>query len=330
MVMIRIAVTMGDPTGIGPEVIVKALAACSSRLRASCVVVGDPAVMNTAVKRFGSAELRKIWAVASPPRGTARTRQLAFVSASDLKWDRIQPGQPGAVEGRAMAAYLEAGLALVQKGICRALVTAPVSKAGLKAGGFKYPGHTDWLAARTGAQAVMMLVAGGLRVVPVTVHVPLSQAARTITPELVLQTLQVVHRDLLARFKIRSPRLYVSGLNPHAGEQGMLGREEQTMIAPAIAAARAQGILASGPFPADTMFTPEKRKAYDAAVCMYHDQALIPVKTLGFHRAVNVTLGLPLIRTSPGHGAAPDIAGQGIAHPGAMLKALELALRLAR
>jgi 4-hydroxythreonine-4-phosphate dehydrogenase len=327
--------TMGDPAGIGPEVMVKALAERLGRPGGPYIIVAAAAVMEAAVARFGSSRLRTLmgsgqWRRSVKDLLEPRTGPLMLLSASRLAMNRIAPGQPDAAAGQAAWDCLEAAMALMRAGAAKALVTAPVTKSSLQAAGFPYPGHTDWLAAQTGGRAVMMLTAGRFRVVPLTVHIPLAAVPRAITPKRVFETIVITAAELIHRFRIKRPRLAISGLNPHAGESGMLGREEETAIAPAIAAARASGLDVRGPLPADTMFTPSARQSYDAAICMYHDQALIPLKTLAMHRGVNLTLGLPIIRTSPAHGAAPDIAWQGIADHRSMGAAIDLAEKMAR
>ena len=332
--MTRIAITMGDLTGVGPEVIVKALSLGLNRVGVSFLIVGDSQVMSEAVRRYGSSALKKLWSRSPQTKSWkevgAFDTQISMLVRSAFSFSKLVPGQPGAAEGKAMADYLTSAFDLVRTGICQALVTAPVSKAALKAAGFAYPGHTDWLAKRTGSRAVMMLVTDKLRVVPATVHIPLAAVPSALSLDLLLDTIKVVDRDLRNKFGIKSPRIALAGLNPHAGEGGMLGREEQKLISPAINTMRSQGVCAEGPFPADTLFIPENRKKYDAMICMYHDQALIAIKTVGFRRAVNVTLGLPLIRTSPAHGTGPEIAWQGKADPLSMSAAIALAVKLAR
>jgi len=211
------------------------------------------------------------------------------------------------------------------------VVTNPINKAVLKAAGFAHPGHTEFLAALTGATGgeVMMLASPELRVVPVTIHVSLRQALSQLTTAGIIHVARVTHAALVRDFGIAAPRLAIAGLNPHAGESGHMGSEEITLIAPAIAALRAEGIDASGPWPPDTMFTAQARPRYDAAICHYHDQALIPLKTLDMTGGVNITLGLPIVRTSPDHGTAYDIAGKGVADAGSLIAALRLAADIA-
>jgi 4-hydroxythreonine-4-phosphate dehydrogenase len=325
---------MGDPCGIGPEIIVRALGAISPKSDVSFLVVGDKEVMAEAAARYGDRAFKKQWAAAPKFQSAGQAEKcfragMALLAKTGLSMKNLEPGRAGAREGKAMWSFLESAMVLVASGFCHALVTAPVTKRALKTTGFPFLGHTDWLAERAGGRAVMMLAAGRFRVAPVTAHIPLSQVSRALTMKKILDTIETVNSDLQTRFKIRSPRIAVAGLNPHAGEAGMLGTEEERVIEPAVQQARSKGIFVTGPHPADTLFTPQARKAYAAAVCMYHDQAMIPIKTMGMHKAVNVTLGLPVIRTSPAHGSAPEIAWKGEANPGSMTEAVKLAVRLA-
>ena len=242
------------------------------------------------------------------------------------------PGQPNPANAPATIASIERATALAQSGQASAVVTNPIAKSVLMAAGFPHPGHTEFLAALTGApgRAVMMLACPQLRVVPVTIHVSLRAALDALTTEAILAAARTTHAALIADFGIAAPRLAIAGLNPHAGEAGRMGTEEITLIAPAIAQLRAEGIDATGPYPPDTLFTDAARPRYDAAICMYHDQALIPLKTLDMNGGVNVTLGLPIVRTSPDHGTAFDIAGRGLADPGSLIAALRMADAIAR
>ena len=240
----------------------------------------------------------------------------------------VRPG-PGGMA--AVVAAIGRAVALVQAGIAGAVVTNPINKKALQDGaGFAFPGHTEYLAHQSKTlRPVMMLAGSQLRVVPVTIHIPLSEVPTQLTPELLKETVRVTHAGLRRDFGIPSPRIALAGLNPHAGEGGAMGREEIEVIAPAIAELHAEGFDVTGPLPADTMFHPAARARYDVAVCMYHDQALVPLKTLSFSDGVNVTLGLPFVRTSPDHGTAFDIAGQGIADPDSLFAAIRLANDLA-
>jgi 4-hydroxythreonine-4-phosphate dehydrogenase len=242
-----------------------------------------------------------------------------------------QPGRPDKANARAVIASIEQAAALCLSGAVDGMVTNPINKAALYDAGFTYPGHTEFLAALTGAHGkqIMMLASPDLRVVPVTVHASLRNSIAMLSTAAIVAAGETTAAALRRDFGIARPRLGIAGLNPHAGEQGALGDEETTVIGPAIEALRAAGIEVSGPWPPDTMFTATARTRYDAAICMYHDQALIPLKTLDMDRGVNVTLGLPIVRTSPDHGTAYDIAGQGIANPASLIAAIELAAHLA-
>ena len=242
------------------------------------------------------------------------------------------PGRPDPANAPGVVAAIDRAVALVMSGAAGAVVTAPISKAVLKAGaGFAHPGHTEYLAHLAGgADVAMMLAAPGLRVVPATIHIPLAQVPAALTPAVLERAIRITRTALIRDFAIPAPRIAVAGLNPHAGESGTMGREEIEVMIPVLDRLRAEGFDLSGPLPADTMFHPEARARYDAAVCAYHDQALIPLKTLDFHGGVNVTLGLPFVRTSPDHGTAFDIAGRGLARPDSLIAALRLADELAR
>jgi 4-hydroxythreonine-4-phosphate dehydrogenase len=245
-----------------------------------------------------------------------------------------EPGKPDASSAPAAIASIRTAVAHVLKGHAAAIVTNPVAKNVLYRSGFAEPGHTEFLAKlaheATGktARPVMMLWSPELAVVPVTIHLPLKDVVTQLTPDLVIETGRIAAHDLNTRFGISRPRIAVAGLNPHAGEEGALGEEDRVVVAPAVKQLQAEGIDAIGPMPADTLFHDRARAAYDVALCMYHDQALIPIKTLAFDHAVNVTLGLPFVRTSPDHGTAFDIAGKGIADPTSLMAALTLAARL--
>jgi 4-hydroxythreonine-4-phosphate dehydrogenase len=247
----------------------------------------------------------------------------------------VVTGRPDLAAMAAVKQSIETAVSLVRGGEARAVVTNPISKSLLYQTGFTFPGHTEYLAALasdsdTPLLPVMMLAAGPFRVVPVTIHIPLKDVPAKLTKELLLATIKTTDKDLRRYFGIARPRLAISGLNPHAGEDGSLGREEIDVIAPAIEAARADGLDVTGPHPADTLFHETARAHYDAALCMYHDQALVPFKTLAFEEGVNVTLGLPFVRTSPDHGTAFDIAGTGKANPRSLIEALRLADAMTR
>lgn len=315
-----LAVSIGDPAGVGPEVI-----AASWEARVSAGL--SPFVVLGAV-----APIRAVWdgpiALVSSPAEAANVfgHSLPVISVGTL--DTVQPGTPDRAGAALAFAALEAAVALAISGEASAMVTAPVSKSELKAVGYTWPGQTEFVAERSGVDpddAVMMLAGPNVRTVPVTIHIPLRTVPDVLTTDLILQRAEVTARALREDFGIAKPRLAVTGLNPHAGEDGHLGTEDQTIIAPAIAELRRRGWQAEGPLPADALFAPHIRGRYDAMLCMYHDQALIPVKALDFDQGVNMTLGLPIIRTSPDHGTAFNIAGQGIARPDAMIAALKMA-----
>ena len=324
-----LAMTMGDPAGIGPEL---ALAAWRDRTpEAPFVVFAAPGILAAAARRAGIAA--PIIETDPAGAGAAFPAGLPVVPLKSAVEDA--PGCPDATNAAATIESIERAVEAVRQGEARAVVTNPIAKATLYQAGFKHPGHTEYLgelARAWGAPAfpVMMIWSETLKVVPVTIHIPLAEAPGALTAELIIRTARIVDRDLRVRFGVARPRLALAGLNPHAGEGGAMGREEITIIKPAIEALKAEGIDAVGPLPADTMFHARARARYDVALTMYHDQGLIPVKTLAFDEGVNVTLGLPFIRTSPDHGTAFDIAGKGLANPASLIAALRLADRLTR
>jgi len=296
---------MGEPAGIGPEVAVAAFKALAGTIGGRALrLIGDRGV-------FKACGLDDTSAV------------IATKAAA-----RRSPARPDARNAPAVIEAIETAVAMAQNG--GAVVTAPINKAVLMQAGFQYPGHTEFLQALTKApRAVMMLASDQLRVVPLTVHMPLAEVPRAVTRDAIVETAHIVLASLKADFGITVPRLAVAGLNPHAGEGGVLGSEDGTIIAPAVAALRAEGHDVQGPLSADTLFHAEARARYDAALCMYHDQALIPIKTLSFWDGVNVTLGLPIVRTSPDHGTAFDIAGSGKADARSMIAAIRMAAEMA-
>jgi 4-hydroxythreonine-4-phosphate dehydrogenase len=324
-----LALTMGDPSGIGPEL---ALAAWRDGTpNAPFLVFATPGILAAAAKRMGFAA--PIIETDLAGARAAFSEGLPVVPLRNTAEDA--PGRPSAANAAATIESIERAVEAVHQGQARAVVTNPIAKAALYQAGFKYPGHTEYLGVLSSAWGspafpVMMIWSDTLAVVPVTIHIPLSEASAALTGELIVKTARVVDRDLRARFGIMRPRLAIAGLNPHAGEGGAMGREEITIIRPAIEALMAEGIDVVGPLPADTMFHPRARARYDVALTMYHDQGLIPVKTLAFDEGVNVTLGLPFVRTSPDHGTAFDIAGKGLANPASLIAALKLADRLTR
>jgi 4-hydroxythreonine-4-phosphate dehydrogenase len=324
-----LAMTMGDPSGIGPEL---ALAAWRGRMSsAPFFVLAAPSVLAAAARRAGFAAPL----IETDPAGAAAafSKGLPVVPLKSAVEDA--PGRPASRNAAATIESIARAVDAVHQGAARAVVTNPIAKAILYEAGFRFPGHTEYLGELAKAWdgpafPVMMIWSEALKVVPVTIHVPLAEAPRALTAELIVKTARVVDRDLRARFRLEAPRLAVAGLNPHAGEGGAMGREEIAIIIPAVEALRAEGVDAVGPLPADTMFHPKARARYDVALTMYHDQGLIPVKTLAFDEGVNVTLGLPFVRTSPDHGTAFDIAGKGVANPASLIAAIKLADRLTR
>jgi len=313
-----VALSCGEPAGIGPEIAVKAW----ETLRAECpfVWIGDPHHLPAGTP---------VAEISDPAEALAACRRALPVLRLDFAAPMV-PGQADPANARGTIAAIETAVRLVQAGQASAICTAPIHKKALIDGaGFAYPGHTEFLAALAGVErVVMMLASDRLRVVPTTIHIALSEVPRRLTPSLLRETIEITARDLRERFGIARPRLAVAGLNPHAGEGGVMGREEIDWIAPLLAQMAPQEFSLSGPHPADTMFHAAARAKYDVAICMYHDQALIPIKTLDFDQGVNVTLGLPFVRTSPDHGTAFDIAGQGIASPASLIAALRLAQKM--
>jgi 4-hydroxythreonine-4-phosphate dehydrogenase len=318
-----LALTMGDPAGIGGELTLRAWR--TLRRSGPCfVAIDDPARLAAL-----SADI-PITEIASPE--AARTVFADALPVLPIKLAAAaRPGHPDKANAKAVIASIERAASLCLQGAVSGMVTNPINKAALYDAGFAHPGHTEFLAELSGAHGkqIMMLVSPELRVVPVTVHASLRNSIAMLTTEAIVAAARTTATALQRDFRIAQPRLAIAGLNPHAGEQGALGDEETTIIGPAIATLRAAGIDVSGPWPPDTMFTATARTRYDAAICMYHDQALIPLKTLDMDHGVNLTLGLPIVRTSPDHGTAYDIAGKGIANPASLIAAIELAALLA-
>jgi 4-hydroxythreonine-4-phosphate dehydrogenase len=324
-----LAMSMGDPAGIGPEL---ALRAWSRRaeMGAPFFIIGDPAALDDLARRLA---LDVPISISEPSRAAGMfERALPVVPLSAPA--AATPGEPSPAFAQATIESIERAVGYVRSGEAGAVVTNPIAKHVLYQAGFAFPGHTEFLGELAGlwgarAQPVMMLWSRELSVVPVTIHIPLADAPHALTRELIVSTARIVVTDLRHRFGVARPRLAVAGLNPHAGEGGAMGREEIDTITPAIVQLRAEGLDITGPHPADTMFHAAARARYDVALAMYHDQGLIPIKTLAFDTGVNVTLGLPFIRTSPDHGTAFDIAGKGLANPASLIEAARLAARLA-
>ncbi|MFB9148238.1 4-hydroxythreonine-4-phosphate dehydrogenase PdxA [Roseovarius ramblicola] len=315
-----IALTCGEPAGIGPEIAASAWAALRGRV--PFFLIGDPAHLPDGTP---------VAVIDSPAEAVRACAGALPVLPHTFDGPRT-PGAPHPAQARGVIDAIARGVALVQAGQASALCTAPIHKQALQEGaGFAFPGHTEYLAHLAGGARVAMMLAGpSLRVVPATIHIPLSEVPRALTAECVEEAIRITHAALIRDFAIPAPRLAVAGLNPHAGEGGRMGAEEIEVIAPLLDRLRAEGMDLRGPMSADTMFHAAARARYDAAIAMYHDQALIPIKTLDFDRGVNVTLGLPFVRTSPDHGTALDIAGKGVADPASLIAALEMADRLAR
>ena len=325
-----LALTSGEPAGIGPDITIKAWLRRDELKLPAFYLVGD---RDSVSKRADVLGLKVRLADVRPEDAAAAFADALPVVATG-RAATARPGQPDDSSAEAALASIRQAVADVAAGRASAVVTNPIAKSVLYRAGFRHPGHTEFLAelAASGGrtpQPVMMLWSPTLAVVPVTIHLSLREAIAQLSSELIVSTARIAVADLKARFGLTRPRLAVSGLNPHAGEDGSLGLEDQTIVAPAIEILRHEGIDARGPLPADTMFHDAARKTYDCAICMYHDQALIPIKTIAFEDAVNVTLGLPFIRTSPDHGTAFDIAGSGRANPSSLVAALRLAARMA-
>ena len=325
-----LALTLGEPAGIGPDITIKAWLRRNELKLPAFYLLGDRDLLSGRANTLG---LKIRLAEVRPEDAFDAFADALPVVAIGHK-ATAQPGQPDHTSADAALASIRQAVDDVIGARASAVVTNPIAKSVLYRAGFRHPGHTEFLAElaatdRHTPQPVMMLWSPAVAVVPVTIHISLREAIAQLSTDLIVTTVRIVAAALKARFGLANPRLVVSGLNPHAGEEGSLGTEERTIVAPAVEMLRAEGIEIRGPLPADTMFHDAARKTYDCAICMYHDQALIPVKTLAFEDAVNVTLGLPFIRTSPDHGTAFDIAGTGRANPSSLVAALRLAARMA-
>ena len=330
MIPLPLALTMGDPSGIGPEIALRSFAARETQSLPPFFALGDPELY----RRVAETLALDIAVEETTPREANDAFKTAFPIVPLGLSVNGEPGRSDPADAAATISSIERAVECVAKGEARGVVTAPIAKAALYAVGFAHPGHTEFLGALANrffnveARPVMMLYAQELAVVPITIHVPVKEAPQLLTRALIVETGRIVAQDFARRFGVARPRLAFAGLNPHSGENGAMGREEIEVIAPAIAELQAEGIDAQGPFPADTLFHARARERYDVALCPTHDQALIPIKTLAFDRGVNVTLGLPFIRTSPDHGTAFDIAGRGVADPTSLIEAIRLAGRL--
>ena len=324
-----LAMTIGEPAGIGPELALRAWLR-RAEVGAPFFIIADPAALRESARRLALDVPVAVVGPADAVEAFERALPVAPLSVSAA----ATPGRPDPSFARATVESIERAVGYVRSGEAAAVVTNPIAKHVLYQAGFAFPGHTEFLgelARQWGesAQPVMLLWSSALCVAPVTIHIPLADVPRALTRELIVSTARIVAADLRKRFGLARPRLAVAGLNPHAGEGGAIGREEIETIGPAIALLRAEGLDVTGPHPADTMFHAAARRRYDVALAMYHDQGLIPIKTLAFDTGVNVTLGLPFVRTSPDHGVAFDIAGKGLANPASLIEAARLAARLA-
>jgi 4-hydroxythreonine-4-phosphate dehydrogenase len=327
-----LALSQGDPAGIGPDIALMAWRLRKEQSIPPFLYIGDPRVLSARAARLGF----DIAIMESDSDNAAGLFEKALPVLPIAAGIDIIPGKPDSASAGGTIHAIETAVELTVGGKTAAVVTNPIAKSVLYDAGFKFPGHTEFLA-DLGIKAfgrnvipVMMIAGPALRTVPVTIHIPLKDVPAALTEDLIYQTCRIVAHDMTARFGLSAPRLAISGLNPHAGEDGALGHEDAAVITPAIEQLKAAGIHAFGPLPADTMFHARARETYDVAVCMYHDQALIPAKALGFDDAVNVTLGLPFIRTSPDHGTAFSLAGTGKAKPSSLIAALKMAADIAR
>ena len=326
--MLPLVITMGDPTGIGPELILRTLAA-GRMPKKPLLVAGDQQVLLRTAKQLGievcladSTDGRKTVTIAD--------NSLLLQPLSELDPDSFTPGSPDTACGKAMVAYIEWAITECLAGRAAAMVTCPINKAAINAAGCNFPGHTELLGERCASERVVMMLAGDrLRVTLVTIHTALSKVPELITTHEILETIRITDLSLRQQFGLANPRIAVLSLNPHAGEQGLFGDEEERFIRPAIKQALRSGITASGPHSADTLFYFAARGDYDAVVCMYHDQGMIPLKLLHFDDAVNLTLGLPIVRTSVDHGTAYDLVGTGRASIASLQAAIQMADRMA-
>ena len=329
--MTALALSVGDPSGIGPEIAIAAFLAREAVGLPAFYLLADPALIAARARHLGVSVPIVETTPAQAAQVFAHTLPIVPLAARFID----SPGRPDPANAAGTIEAIDRAVAACLAGDAAAVVTCPIAKKPLYDAGFRFPGHTEYLAhlavRHSGVEAmpVMLLAGPDLRTVPVTIHIALAEVPKVLTTELIVATARVTAADLASRFGIARPRLAVAGLNPHAGEGGSMGLEDERIVRPAVEILRAEGIDAFGPLPADTLFHARARAGYDVALCMYHDQALIPAKTLAFDEAVNVTLGLPFIRTSPDHGTAFDIAGQGIARPDSLIAALKLARRLA-
>lgn len=327
-----LAVTIGEPAGIGPDIILKAWLQRKQHRLPPFIVIGDAALLTRRALDLGISVSTAAYEFGESPSPLASA--LPVISLKSAM--HAKAGRPDKRDAELVTEAIEIAVKMAFAGEAAGIVTCPIAKEVLYESGFRHPGHTEFLGAlaeeETGKKhrPVMMIASDVLRTVPVTIHIPLADVPSALTSEAIFETARIAAADLQRCFAIARPRLAVSGLNPHAGEGGKIGQEEQRIIQPAIEQLRRSGVDATGPWPADTLFHAKARANYDAAICMYHDQALIPAKALAFDDGVNVTLGLPFIRTSPDHGTAFDIAGSGKASPDSFIAALKMAWQMAK
>ncbi len=324
--MKKLLITMGDPGGVGPEIIVKALGARGITKSCVPIVIGNSRIMSKALRLLGDS--RKLREIPSPKEAENNVRLIDIINIKHRDLSPLLHNKPTAAGGEACVSYIEKAAELLMRNQANAIVTAPISKEALKMAGFSWPGHTEMLAelSRT-KQFAMMLVGGPLRVILVTIHTALKNVPGLITRQRILKVIRLA-KQACNMLKIRSSKIGVAGLNPHAGEAGIFGDEEITQIIPAIRQAQREKIPVSGPYSPDTLFHKAYQGEIDIVVCMYHDQGLIPLKMIAFDKGVNVTVGLPFVRTSPDHGTAYDIAWKGVANPSSMIEAINLAVKL--
>lgn len=321
-----IGITMGCPVGIGPEIILKLFHSFKRQEKHGLIAIGDINVLKRCRDELGF----DLEPIAWNNKQIFTHSQIPVIEVGNLNVKNLQWGIPGKETGKAAGLYIEKGVELIQQGLLSGIVTCPISKESLNLGGFHYPGHTEMLARLTNSSNYAMMLAGDkLKVTLVTIHCPLKNVVDQLDKERIIQLIQITYKALSIDFGIAEPKIAVAGLNPHGGEQGMFGDEELKIIKPAIIEAKQQGICVYGPFPPDTIFVKASSGEYDTVVCMYHDQGLIPFKLLHFSDGVNITLGLPIIRTSVDHGTAYDIAGKGVADSKSLMSAVNMAQTIA-
>ncbi len=319
-----IGITMGDPAGIGPEIILKALNDPQIHTLCRPLIIGDSGIIKKALDLLSFQH--QIHIIDSPEQGHFKFKTIDIINVSLINIENFSPSKPGIETGVAMQEYIIRGIDLALNRKIHGLVTCPITKTALKLAGSGFHGHTELLADRTGTKDYAMMLAGKtLKVVLVTIHIPLAKVPASLTIEGILKKIRLTHTSLKKRFNIEMPRIAVAGLNPHSGEASMFGREEEDIILPAIRLSKKEGLNVHGPLPPDTVFYHAAQGRYDAVVCMYHDQGLIPFKLIHFKDGVNTTLGLPIIRTSVDHGTAYDIAWKGIADPSSLMEAVKMA-----